>query len=416
MTALCGGGPSGPKPGQPAVSYLTGNALENILQVVFGVSEVWASIIVFAAAQSIDWSVLCATDPPAMPTLTGTEVLDILATPWDVTQPAFQRAQDLILIGLWYYGCQCTTTSQPTPPTWPTYPTGAPQVNPPGTPVGTQGPCLNTSGSITVGATRAQPPTLANSAFAPGLATTTVTPHTSGIGTQAVVIPATSTQYGNDAEINNTQGFSSQELLGDCFDSAGVYINQVAFVAGGSHHVFQSLVNWPTGTRSVQFFVQAFGDPPNTTTFTLKLKYFCPSSSQPNTPCCPPDPTLVGLVTQVLNFVSSIYAGLPVALSSMSEATVHSGLTGSGHFLTAAGAIGCKVVFTPSNAQGELAGDPLTVFNAGWLTTSAVEGNYKTRRLEHSPELILFDPLVDTVHYTLSGGVTATITEITRGP
>lgn len=417
MTALCGGGPSGPKPNQPVQSFLTGASIEQILVTVFGLSETWASIIVFAAAQSVDWTVLCATDPPPMPTLTGTEVLDILATPWDLSQPAFQKVQSLILIGLWYYGCQCTTTVNPTPPSWPTYPTGAPTVNPP-TPAGGLGDCLSLNNTTTfhdVGSSNWND--LSTIFFSPTTAVT-VTGGGFGRGNLGYTIPPTATKLHIYTETltnpNNT--VNSGQLLIEYFNAAGVSTGTRGMISGGSRTLTSIDVAIPANSISAQIYFQGAATNTSPVTISVVAGFVCPNSTTPLQPCCPPDPALQGYLQQILNFVTSIYASLPTPLSSLAESAVHSGLSGSGHFVTATGTIGCKVDFSPSNAQGELAGDPLTVFNAGWITTSAVEGNYKTRRLEHSPELILFDPLVDTIHYTLSGGVTAVITEITRGP
>lgn len=55
-------------------------------------------------------------------------------------------------------------------------------------------------------------------------------------------------------------------------------------------------------------------------------------------------------------------------------------------------------------------------FDAGFLTTSAAEGAYRSHRIEHTPQLFILGALVDAFHWTLGAGVVARVTELTRGP
>lgn len=416
MTALCGGGASGPKPTNAGVSYLTGNALENILQDIFGLSEAWAGVIVFAAAQSVDWSTLCASDPPGIGVLTGTEVLDILASPWDITQPAFQKLQNMILTGLWYYGCQCTGATTPAPPSWPTYPTGAPQVNPTNTP--TQGgDCLHIAGAHTFTDPGAHPVDLSPYFFG----TTTqvaVTGHPYGL-TDAYVIGAGNTTFTINTETLDNPGnpVNSGEIDIEWFDQSGAHLAGRTLQAGPSGTIGPATLPVTANAYSASIYC-AFGSvsPSTTMSYAADIQFHCPNAAVPQQPCCPPDTSLNGTLQQILNFVSAIYSSIPAAVNSLSEGTVHSGLTGAGNFVPAATTIACKVAFTVPSSYGEKFGDPITAFDIGWITTSAVEGNYQPRRLQHNPELIIFDKFVDQVHYTLSAGVVATITELSRGP
>jgi hypothetical protein len=133
-------------------------------------------------------------------------------------------------------------------------------------------------------------------------------------------------------------------------------------------------------------------------------------------PCCPPDPQVQGLLSQVLALVESIYSSIPTPLSSLANSTVHAGLTGSGNFALTPGSIAYRVtVTTLGQSAGLITGDPNKLFGAGWITSSAGGSNYKQSAVQSTPQIVFLDPLADTLHYTLHDSV-ATITELTRGP
>jgi hypothetical protein len=126
---------------------------------------------------------------------------------------------------------------------------------------------------------------------------------------------------------------------------------------------------------------------------------------------------LEGKLNSILALVQSIYQGLPVPLTSLAEDTVHSALSGSNSFAIGSNTIGLKIELTTiPNRLGRAVENPTFYFDAGWVTSSAAEGNYRSTRIVHTPQLVLLEPLVDTVHYTIPSDVVVKITELTRGP
>ncbi len=159
------------------------------------------------------------------------------------------------------------------------------------------------------------------------------------------------------------------------------------------------------------------GSPTNNGTGEIQLYCGGATPFSLSSACCPPDPSIQGLLAQIQAAVNSIYLGLPTKLNSYAESTVHAGLTGSSNFALGAGTIAVRVVITATapGTVGEQVGDPTRYFDAGVVTFSTAEGNFQSTRIEHTPQLVVVPLLADTFHYTL-GGTTITVTELTAGP
>lgn len=410
MTVLCSGGPSGLKVGSPEAAYVTGSEIATLIAGVFDIPA-WIAIAAYAAAQSIALDALCATDPPAMPTFTLVDITTILGTTPFLGTDSYAKLNDLIAIAAWHTFCRCTTVTTPPAPAAPTYPVGAPQTQPPLIAPQMQTPCFNVSEGVTnwgfgTAPLRRLPDADAGCTAGPG----------DIVNKQC--LPATAFQFavdvGNDGTTNGNVG-----ILVDFYDSSHTLLgatNYGPWAPGTFGHKTPIIVPPASWASAV---VSATNDNANVgQSATVTSSIWCDGTSPftPQSDCCPPDPTLQAKIEQILQAVEAIYQALPVQLASLAQSTVHGPFTTSGHFTTGVGTIGVKVGFTAGTAIGEAAGDPNTFFEAGWITTSMVEGNYKSRRIAHSPELILFDPLVDTVHYTPGPGVTLTLTELTKGP
>ena len=106
-----------------------------------------------------------------------------------------------------------------------------------------------------------------------------------------------------------------------------------------------------------------------------------------------------------------------MTITSYAESTVHAGLSGNGNFAIGARTIAARILLTTVPGYvGFVPADPQIFFDAGFFTTSTNEGNYATERIAKSPQVVQIPALANTIHYTLTTGVVATITELVRGP
>src|SRR5215469_6598685 len=141
MTAACGGAASRARSWVPPAVFISGETLVALVAQTLSVSNVWPALLAYAAAQTIQSTTFCQTDPPPMPTFTADDVIGIItgAGPGQFTGP--QKLNNLVLIAAWYTLCECSTVTTPAPPAPPAYPTTGPVVNPPELPTRAQSPC-----------------------------------------------------------------------------------------------------------------------------------------------------------------------------------------------------------------------------------------------------------------------------------
>lgn len=418
MTALCGGGASGPKATSPAASYLIGNSLENVVQAALGVSEVWASLLVFAAAQSIPWDTFCTTDPPSMPTFTVSDIETITTQPWNIGDPAFGKLVDLIEIGAWYYGCQCNTVVTPAPPAYPTFPNGAQQPNNTTPPVPFTGACLKTAATVELTLSAAADADFTQAWFG-ATALHTVTPSGGFTVSDASTLPAGATSFDCSGSFVNPGSANTGALYFVWYDSTGTRLNQTHISrASGSPFSFTNLAI-PAG--SVYVVIEqdsAFGAPGTICTFSMTLTFHCSAQPSPITPCCPPDPSLLGQLQLIFNMVQGIYQALPAPLNSFAESTVHAGLSGNGTVPIGAQTIAVKVTITTDIPGAVIdAGSPSYYFNRGYIVPITLEAPIAaTRKLVYNPQVFMLPKLTEQVGYSLPVGLVVSITELVPGP
>jgi hypothetical protein len=108
-------------------------------------------------------------------------------------------------------------------------------------------------------------------------------------------------------------------------------------------------------------------------------------------------------------------APIPIT-QSVAESTVHSALSGTGTLAVSA-ILGVRVSVVAPPWAGSRPGNPPTYFRLGRIDWETSEGWRSTAQLDVTPKEILFgqDP-VTLVGYSLETGVTASITELVRGP
>ncbi len=421
--ALCSPGISQPKPTTPVVAFLTGVALEGALTLITR-NPSWATLLTYVASQTFTTATLCASDPPAVPTITAADVAALLGLPAGYSSGGDPSKFDtLAKIAAWYVFCECSTIATPSPPSLPAYPTGAPVVNPTGVPGVTGSPCWDQSYSFTV---FGPAPTYTDYSIGqyllPDTPVTVTAPYTGG-STNAYTIPtgATNITITISHSTGSTPGPNSRLYW---FNSSGTTVTSTSlfdYTSTSTDPAPRVVAVIPSGAVSWNIEVGSYYAGPSTyqtTSWSLsfEVSFFCPGSPTGSvaTPCCPPDPILQAKLDQILALLTAL--GVP-ALTSYAESTVHAGLTGSGNFALTASTIAVKVAITATapGTVGIETGDPDRYFEAGVITFSTAEGNFQSVPIQHTPQVIAGPLLSDTLHYTLRG-TTVTITELTAGP
>jgi len=133
---------------------------------------------------------------------------------------------------------------------------------------------------------------------------------------------------------------------------------------------------------------------------------------------CADSPEVLNLLAQIHRLLTAVYNRQTVPIGSYIEGAVHAGLVGNGTQLLVAACVGVKVTITAdTSGQGQHAGNPTYLFNRGFIVPIAVEGPIRApARLSYNPQLFQLPATTDAVGYTLTQGVTVSITELLPGP
>lgn len=417
MTAICSGGTSVSKPGFNSTVVITAAAVEGALALL-GLEVVAAILAPIIAPTVLDLTTFCATDPPADPVLTGADIL--AAT--NFTDPisalnAQQRIRQWFESNYWYSVCQCTSVATPTTPT---LSNPGPVSTNPGLPSGQLGPnCWQKSGVVTYVVNGQdlqwqpdlfptgdllsiwngnQKPVALQTPLPTSITyTATMQPFSGGATNfqpSLVFYAANGSPVGGSPFNGPVTAAGSQASVSHAVPSVAVFVT-AGVISGGT---FQAVGQQATGEVTIYCGSQ--------------------SPSQPVSPCCPPDPILEYKLDQILGMLTSVFQSLPSPLTSYAEGDVHTGLSGHGTVtLATPGAIAVKAVITTLPSYlGELAGTPVTVFDAGFITPVTTEGPVGAQRLTWTTQVFLLPQLSSAVDYTLPGGLVLELTELTAGP
>ncbi len=419
MVSPCsGGGPATAIPGSGTTVVITAAAIESTL-ILLGFPEVAAILAPVLAGVTFDLTQLCSNDPPADPMLTGATVLAAI----DFSNPAAQAAATATVYQwfkswYWYKACVCVTGATPAPPA----------LSNPGNPVST-----NTGLPYAVQANACWDVTnqfqlAANSGSANYSATMLPQLPTLGVTNAEIVahpqpaplIPGGITSITVSFTVPETQ------VNFDTFCDLQFYTDAGVEVAGDLYcdktHANQSINTTATGPvpATATHWLLRVGTIDTVPHFvTVRVSFLCTGGSATlQQACCPPDPVLSQQVTQILQLVQSLYAATPVPLTSYAEGATHAGLTLNGSQSLAADVIAIKVAITTDYAAlGAQAGTPTYLFNRGWLTPTGVEGPLaEPSRLVYATQVFSLPVLTSGVDYSITPGVTISITELTAGP
>lgn len=348
---------------------------------------------------SIATSVLCGSEPPAMPTFTQAEINDLINNNFFDTNyaTALGKLKDMISNLAWYQLCECQSggaVSLPTPPVQPTPPLTNP-TNIPNTTAVCSGPFTTTN-------------TFAG--FPSVLTSANFVSNPLPAGAQQVHLKVTMTNNGGGT-ISTVTGHVKKYLsnnvdfiLVDTFTvpTPGVY--EAYYPADPVYPIFHYDLT-PATTPSP-------GD-----TFSVLGETFCTAGIAPGPQnCCPPDPLLVAKLDNIQALVTLLQRQL--APFAYVPGTVHAGLSGTG-VLSVQGLLGAKIVITTDPTTLGVEGtSPPILFDRGFITWGTADGYLQSERLERSSQLSLparASAFTDLA-YDLHPGVVVTITELIREP
>lgn len=366
------------------------------------IPTVWAvPLAAYIGYLTYDLSTFCATDPPALPTFSAQDVLDLLNVFNPVVNiPAASKFQDLIGAYLWHEVCQCDSVATPAAPAPPAAPTGMPALNPPNV----SPPYASPSGNVC--ATYAFNQTIA---YPSGGATGANIPLPDGV-TQAHI----ATTWG-PPDAFPFDHYPTWQIM--FRDASGTVVLETDPLRRYSLGPFDFTYTVPsTATQwNLQYDI---GNMSNSVTMHTTMELLCGggASGSPLPTPCPPDPVVEGLLDQILQIVKLIQRqAVPFAYVS---GAAHSGLTGSGH-VDVQGLIGCliELTTTPSNVGAET-GDPDTLFDAGWINWGNADGSSEREFISASPQTSFPSAAgqYTRIGYSLKPGVELTITELVREP
>jgi hypothetical protein len=394
---ICPGGLTQAKSGIAAfVNY--GSSAAGLLSLVPRLAALAPAAYVLSGV-SIATSVLCGSEPPAMPTFTQAEINDLINNNFFDTNyaTALGKLKDMISNLAWYQLCECQSggaVTLPTPPVQPTPPV-VPPTNLPNTTV----QCAHfTTGPVTW------------SSFGNGK-----------VNSNPSVNTTTAGAVGLDFTINVvlTGGGTPDSSNGhvDKFNAAGKSIRLADFTIPTSGTYHQTFVVDPLFPHIV------FSLTPDTVTFptgqTLEfIGTLTCAGALPIGPsdCCPPDPLLVAKLDNIQALVTLLQRQL--APFAYVPGTVHTGLSGTG-VLSVQGLLGAKIIITTDPTTLGVEGtSPPILFDRGYITWGTADGYPQSERLERSSQLSLparASAFTDLA-YDLHPGVVVTITELVREP
>lgn len=361
-------------------------------------------------ALSYDLSTFCTTDPPAMPTFTAADWVNI-ASPWNYAShtATIDKFRDALGNLLWPTLCQCTSTTTPAVPAAPTPPN---TVSFPAQIPFQALPCLKIDTGYQQLTTN--PLSGAGSLTLPRGATTPA---------QGFLLPTGYTwidwtyEVVSSGAVHDTYDFTFRPANSPTAFSS-FFVNQ-ANVGVSTHS--QNLYPGTGMGNQYYGFILVLSDHTAATTGTdlLRVTVTAYCGGQPGGAgciACPPDPGLTALLQQILGEVTLIQR--QIAPFGYIASTVHSALTGHGT-IAVSDLIGVKVdIITDSATLGVSGTTPAELFERGWVTFSTADGATHSERIDHDPQLIL--PLnagvYTSIQYDLNPLITVSITELVREP
>lgn len=417
MTALCGGGASGPKTGVAETIVYASGAIASVLNNKGGR---WASLVApLLGVLSMDAIGFCSADPPADPTLTPAEYQALLELqPWDTLQTALGHLADKVKIAIWYELCECSGGGTPAfPSATLAAPAGVSIVS------GAPGPCDSRTYRATsvhhALATAVPESAMFDRAMFPDLAPTGALAAKDNLSARVATLLPTSPKPTSARLIGRlvTAGTAPCGLHMSFRDAADT---QVLDMGVGCLSAGVPFATFPTSGATaipstadhftLYYDSQGAGTPtPVTSDFTVEFN--CGSAAGAFPSPCTADPAVLAMLQQLLEQATLQQRWrLPMASVDSTVRTV----TGTGSFVVDRD-VGLRVELTAAPAGLRLAlGNPTYRYDLGWLSVSDGGGMLQELRITRDSQewFPAQCQLATTVGYALRDGVTVTITEL----
>lgn len=453
MTTRCpSGGTSVARPGFAANLFVTPAMLGALLN---NVKTPWAvGVAAYLGLLTYDLGTYCTTDPPATPTMTAADALALLSLDPVAHAIAVSKWETWVASLVWDQFCECSSGTASPPIAAPAQPAGFPQLGGGTSFVLAMRQYQCKVMDLWTGSTNAAPPTgwdapgYDDSAwpnavdFSPTVFGPTIfKEETNGADTTADAPAASPIPYGAEkvAPWNNPSSTASEYLIrwyfpGPAIVPADVVVDLICDVDGAIGSGTFSL-NGTTGgallnTVQLQELTRAIvpggnvlalwinsGNTSHLPTnsghdwFSLAMHSDSLDVAGGQDDCCS---KLSAQVAQILNSVITL-SGVLAPINSLSEGTVHSGLHGGG-FVSTTAAVGVFVELTIPASYGRRLGVIDHYFEVGSVWWDVGFGQPAEIPLHQASTFLPAPLLVDGILYQLGDGVTAVITEITRGP
>jgi hypothetical protein len=394
VTTICvGGGTSSSKPGFGETVVASAATFANMF---LNSPSPWAAALAGAmAATAYDLTTFCASDPPALVVPTALEWAQFIGTSTPlVVGPIAPVIRDFFAYYAWFAFCKCDAGPAPIAAAA-SEPAATPQLNPP-VPGQATAPCLSLGPfihSVTSGQSFNRGGPSLNTVPASYVRVTTTT--------AVVVAPGPAIAYTHDFEDS-----SSGSIVAHTYSQPpGTVVTQIYAVPsiGVTTQLQTQIVASVTG---------------GTTSEETLWEVFCNGAfpGAPIQPCCPPDPGLVSMISQIQQMVTLIQR--QAAPFAYVYGANHMGLSGHGSFAVS-GLLGVSVAPTTiPSSYGLEVGSPDEHFGLGFITLGTADGWTTSRPLDHDGTLMIppSPGVFTSIGYTLAAGVVADIRELVREP
>lgn len=395
--SVCSSGISQQKPGTTDDIMLT----ELLLQGAVLSRAPWLSPFIGYASSKIilHLPTFCAVDPPADPGVTAADVLGLIALgPGPLTNGAALKVEQLIERLAWDYFCECATGTL-TPPAPVTAPVGLPAIDPGGyVPPVQYTPCQVADFPTAVDLE-------ADDSLIRGVL-------------DFAGKNATSARVTGSSDVDPIDGgpvITLDLVWSSNIDSVQTILHDDTFtIPETGPFSFTALV--PTGANFLDTELLADSGT-GTSSIVIKTELFCDGQTPGGTvtPCCPPDPSLLAYLSQILGVVTLIQRqNAPFAYVF---GPVHSGLSGTGT-IDVQGVLGLLLNTSVPDRAGRDAGTPVQVFECGWINLATDDGYTERFFVANDSQLIIprAAGIFTHIGYTFPDDVTCTVTELLREP
>lgn len=424
MTAICGGGASGPKPGVVETVIFTTASLASLLNNKGGL---WATLVApLLGVIAYQAEAKCLEDPPADPGMTGADYTALLdPTDWSAFSVAVGKLAQLAEIAIWYEVCECKTVGTPAPPTAPfQQPTGVGLQPSSGSDV----PCYSWDGVLTTvwdDFTNATSPPEAYTIvplpkpsthqWQPTFTTgpVTVVPRQPTWNTLKWKVEVLTPYAGADVRVR-THLNGINNLFTNTRSTYGSGSDYFLPGSGGGPSSLEGSADWvgvPWNYLAL-YAVHHNVDQPVQVRYSFDI-YCGTGPTAVSAPCS--DPATLALLQQIYQLL------LVVQRQHVPFATVpalsYPGLSGFGEITFSDPIVRAKVTLTtlPSH-YGMAEGSPDAVFEVGRVALGTAEGYQESRPIASTPYVLQVPSDVTRIGYALSPGVVATIDTFSREP